>query len=459
MDQHLFPLKREHHFFIAASKFLFHHTENSIVLAQDPIKLKDAKKYGLTPLILYGVAVSGLPIRWVTFTSIEQPRGIKDVLQEAWINGEGLRGRPDILRINRHLALASPDLMQDMARIGVRLEVADAKEKSLPASLRSAQDSSRWLLMRYGKKNGTLTEALETLCLCAQYDHSCDINQLNATSREVKEKADLWFSLPVQESTPVLAKDLDWTPGSWMSSWETSLPPDPPRYFNLDFEYGGAWLMTGEKTPDINDEEDYYLADSYYDNAADIAKNLVACWPNALIDISKCLDITSRELQWFLAGKAPLDQQSRFNLERLLGIQYDERMREYVGVGPYTLIAQKPKAIGESYITISHGGNARPCEIVPSSGVADPSWRYVLINTYGEPPTIVMVPRGDKIMEQLPSLLFNYSGVAPVSLEFYRDVVSTCARASREPTANIREMVAFAKRYEANWLNSTWEPN
>jgi hypothetical protein len=35
-----------------------------------------------------------------------------------------------------------------MAKIEVQVEVADAKEKSLPASLRSAQKSSRWLLGR-----------------------------------------------------------------------------------------------------------------------------------------------------------------------------------------------------------------------------------------------------------------------------------------------------------------------
>ncbi|MDL2313786.1 hypothetical protein LJC36_02270, partial [Desulfovibrio sp. OttesenSCG-928-C14] len=186
MKQHLFPLKREHHFYIATSKFLFHHIEHGIVLVQDPIKLKDAKKYGLAPIILYGITVPGLPIRWVTFTSIEQPRGIKDILQEAWRSAEGLRGRPDVLRVSRHLALSCPNLMQDMAKIGVQVAVADAKEKKLPASLRSAQDSSRWLLMRYGKKAGTLTEAFQTLCLCAQYDHSSDVSHMSVSSHEVK---------------------------------------------------------------------------------------------------------------------------------------------------------------------------------------------------------------------------------------------------------------------------------
>ena len=37
---------------------------------QDPIKIKDAERYGLSPLILYGLTVAGLPIRWMIFTPV-----------------------------------------------------------------------------------------------------------------------------------------------------------------------------------------------------------------------------------------------------------------------------------------------------------------------------------------------------------------------------------------------------
>jgi len=40
----------------------------------------------------------------MTFTPVDPPRAFRDVLLEAWCNAEGLRGRPDIPRINRHLA-------------------------------------------------------------------------------------------------------------------------------------------------------------------------------------------------------------------------------------------------------------------------------------------------------------------------------------------------------------------
>ena len=224
-------------------------------------------------------------------------------------------------------------------------------------------------------------------------------------SREVEDRIQQWLALPAQGPVPTLTGGLDWEPGPWLSSWESSLPPDPPRYFNLNGFDGRTWLLTGEKaTEDIVEDDDFW-ADSDYDNAAEIAKNLVACWPNPPAEIAKCAGITLRELQWFTSGKAPLDRHTRFDLEALLGIEYDESMGCYVGAGPYVLMAHKPLALKEVYEDISGGGDARPCEIVPHQGAADPSWRYVLINTYGEPPSIVMSPRGAKITERLPDLL------------------------------------------------------
>lgn len=459
MNQQKLPSPREHHFYVAIAKFIFHHPEHGIVSVQDPIKIKDAERYGLSPLIIYGVTVAGLPIRWMTFTPVDQPRAFRDVLLDAWRNAEGLRGRPDILRVNRHLSKASPELVEEMAKIGVQVEVADAKEKSLPASLRSAQDSSRWLLRKHDGKDQSLGP-IQALCRYAQYDHDFRIKDghRGVSSREVEDKIQRWLTLPAQVPEPKVSGELDWESGPWLSSWETSLPPDQSRYFNLDGFNGSTWLLTGEKSPEDIVEDDDFWAVCDYDNAAEIAKNLVACWPNPPAEIAKCVGITLRELQWFTSGKAPLDRHARFGLEDLLGIEYDESMGCYVGTGPYVLVAQKPLALKEAYESISKGGDARPCEIVPRQGAADPSWRYVLINTYGEPPSIVMTPRGEKITERLPELLMNYAGITHVSPEFYREVVSTCARACREPASNIREMQDFVNRYEEQWVDCAWQP-
>ncbi len=460
MNQQTQPSPREHHFYVSIAKFLFHHPEHGVVSARDPIKIRDAERYGLSPLMLYGLTVAGLPIRWMTFTAVDQPRAFRDVLLDAWCNAEGLRGRPDILRVNRHLATASPELAGAMAKIGVQVEVADAKEKSLPASLRSAQDSSRWLLRKHDGNDRSLAGSIQALCRYAQVDHDFRLrdDQRGANSREVEDRIQQWLTLPVQVPVPTVPGGLDWEPGPWLSSWETSLPPDQPRYFNLDGFDGNTWLLTGEKAPEDIVENDDFWADTDYDNAAEIAKNLVACWPNSPAEIARCAGITLRELKWFTSGKASLDRHTRFDLETLLGIEYDESVGRYIEAGPYVLVANKPLAIKEVYEGISGGGDACPCEIVPRQGAADPSWRYVLINTYGEPPSIVMAPRGAKIAERLPDLLMNYDGIRAVAPKFYRDVVFTCARACREPAANIREMKDFVKRYEEHWADCAWQP-
>lgn len=460
MNQQTQPSAREHHFYVSIAKFLFHHPEHGIVSVGDPIKIKDAERYALSPLILYGLTVAGLPIRWMTFTPVDQPQAFRDVLLDAWRNAEGLRGHPDILRINRHLATASPGLGGEMAKIGVRVEVADAREKSLPASLRSAQDSSRWLLRKHDGNDRSLTGSIQALCRYAQVDHDFRVSDghRGVSSREIEDRIQQWLTLSAQVPVPTVTGGLDWEPGPWLSSWETSLPSDQPRYFNHDGFDGCTRLLTGEKAPEDIVEDDNFWADSDYDNAAEIAKNLVACWPNSPAEIAKCAGITLRELQWFTSGKASLDRRARFDLEALLGIEFDESMGRYVEAGPYVLVANKPLALKEVYEGISSGGDARPCEIVPRQGAADPSWRYVLINTYGEPPSIVMAPRGAKITERLSDLLMNYDGIRAVAPEFYRDVVSTCARACREPAANIREMKDFVKRYEAHWADCAWQP-
>jgi hypothetical protein len=460
MNQRTQPSPREHHFYIAIAKFLFHHLDYGIVSVEDPLKIKDAERYGLSPLILYGLTVVGLPIRWMSFTPADQPRAFRDVLQEGWRNAEGLRGRPEILRINRHLAIASPGLVREMAIIGVQVEVADAKEKSLPASLRSAQNSSKLLLRKHHSKDQSLTRSVQALCLDAQYNHDFEVRDGHraANSRQVEDRIQQWLSLPVREPLPTASGRLDWEPGPWLSSWEASLPPEQPRYFNLDGFGGSTWLLTGEKAPEDIVEDDDFWSDSYYDNAAGIAKSLVACWPNSPAEIAKSAGITLRELQWFISGKAPLDRNERFHLEDLLGIEYDKSMNSYIGTGPYVLFAHKPLALKEVYESLSGGGDASPWEIVPCQGAADPSWRYVLIISYDETLSIVMAHRGAKITERLPDLLMNYDGIKTVAPEFYRDVVSTCARACREPAANIREMKDFVKRYKEHWVDSVWQP-
>ncbi|MDN5925579.1 MAG: hypothetical protein L0I29_00715 [Hyphomicrobiales bacterium] len=453
--------QREHHFYVSTAKFLFHHPEHGIVAVRDPIRIEDAERYGLSPLILYGLTVAGLPIRWLTFSAINQRMPLSEVLQTAWGSAEGLRGPPDILRLNRNLAQADHALAADVARIGVQLEVADAKDKSLPASLRSAQDAARWLLKRHGADAPSLIEAIDALCRNAREDHeySSRHGSRGLSNRDLEDRIERWLALPMRQPGSIAIETVGWNAGPWLSSWESSLPPDRPRYFNRNGFDGTTWLLSGREPSEDHIEDDASAGEYGYDTAAEIAKNLVACWPNPLKKIAAAAGITLRQLQWFVSERAILDRSARSSLECLLGIEYDDALGSHTPAGPYVLVARRPQALEEVYQEISSGGDASPCEIVPVQGAADPSWRYVLINPYGCPPSIVMAPRGEPITERLPGLLMNYEGIRPVSRAFYHDVVSTCARACQTPQANRREIKEFAKRYKQQWADCAWLPN
>lgn len=453
---------REHHFYVSIAKFVFHHPQHGIVAVRDPIRLADAKQRGLIPLILYGITVAGLPIRWLTFSPADQPKSLRGVLLTAWRGAEGLRGTPDVLRVNRYVAQADPLLADDLARIGVHLEVADAKDKTVPASLRSAHDASRWLSRWHDPVDLSLAASVEALCMDAQEGHnrSARHGPRGLGNRKLEIAIAQWLDLPMREPSPVSLEELDWKAGPWLSSWETSLPPDQSRYFHNEGISRRTWLLRGEApSADTDDNEDEFAAYEEHDNTPEIARNLVACWPNPAKDIAATVGITLRQLQWFTSERATLDRSTHYRLRHVLGIEYDERMGGYTPAGPYVLVLRKAQAIEAIYQEISGGGDACPCELVPAQGQADPSWRYVLINAHSTPPTIVMTPRGEAITERLPDLMMNYEGVRPVSQAFYRDVVTTCARACQTPQANVREMMEFAGRYEQHWANCAWLPD
>jgi len=450
---------REHFFYVAVARFVFLHEKHGIVSVRDPIRLVDAEQHGLSPLLIYGLSVSGLPLRWMTFSTVAEPRPILSVLQEAWAQAEGLRGLPDTLRVNRHLATACPDLASSLAKIGVKLRITDSADKTHPAALRSAQDAARWLLDRSrGKSAGN--DPVLALNENAAHDHRYDSQGGALTTAPAKTRPQIeeWLALPVQEAGLLPVEKMDWTPGPWLYPQETSIPPKQPRYFHPDGFDRRVWLLTGQGHDLDQTEVDDDPIDNGLEEVAALARNLVECWPNPPAEIASEVGITLRQLQWFISGRADLSSSQRYRLEELLGIGMDERSGYLTALGPYVLIARKPQALEAVYTEISHGGDANPWELLPSTGAADPSWRYILINTYGAPPSFVMVPRGDRIADRLEDLTLNFAGPLSVARPFYQEVVTTCARACRSPKANIASMTEFVLRYQRHWTDCAWQP-
>ncbi len=452
-------MQRRHHFYVATAKFLFYHPQYGIVSVRDPIGTSNASQYGLNPLLLYGLTVPGMPIRWTTFSSGDSPQPLRRILFSAWSQGEGLRGQPDVLMVSRHLAQSDPTLEVDLARIGIALEIAGPREKSLPASLRSAQDKSRWLSNRSISQSMPADQAIAAFSADALVDHiwRARDRRRDLGDRELEDRMEAWLALPSRDPDPSFVVDHGWKAGPWLTSWETSIPPDRERYFSYSGIERRTWLLTGQEPREETDEDEDYT-DGGCDNAPEIASNLVACWPNPVKEIAQSIGTTLKALQWFLDDKSDLDRTRRYSLLDMLGIEFDARLGCYAASGPCVLMANKAKALEDIYTDLTGGGDAWPCELVPSKGQADPSWRYVLINPHSRPPSILMVLRGDRIAGRLGDLLLNFDGIRRIDLALYRDVVSTCARASQSPRANGPAMRDFSDRHEDQWANCMWLP-
>lgn len=455
---HDLPPVREHHFYVSIAKFVFHHPEHGIVSVADPIRLADAKQHDLTPVLLYGLTVAGLPIRWLTFSPLDRPKGFRNVLCEAWLNGDGLRGKPDILKVNRNLAKSCPELSNSLSKIGIQLEIAGPSEKTLSASLRVAQNSAKGLWPTNRSQDHSISSGVDALCLDARSDHvqsSSSGFENHSQSSAEKAKSANWFSLPILALDHLPAEELSWKQGPWLISWEASVAKDTARHFKFSAIEQRTWLHSG--APSHHDiDDDGYEVDFSYDNLGEIAKPVINNWPYTPSEIAKIIGCAAKDLNWFVNGKTQLPLAVRHNLERLIGAEFDASFGRFELRGPCVLVAKKAKSLEECYNELTGGGDAEVWEIVPDKDMADPSWRYIILCRYQCQPSIIMAPRGEKITDGLPQLLVNYSGLKPVSAEFYRDVVSTCARACRAPEANVSEMSKFSKRYYSDWITDGW---
>lgn len=441
---------RVHHLYVTIAKYLFVHPKHGIVKILDPITLYDAQRYNLRPILLYGLTVAGLPVRWMRFSPMDAPISIKGFLADAWMHAKGLRGVPDILLVNRHLNAACPLLAEALEPLCVELQVTAPNDKSHPGSLRSAQDSAKYISMTSAAAQQEETP-LDKLGRYVKEEHLLDVLVAkHCHSGKDGLKIKQWLEQPFQPMAVALnGNKLDWQTGDWLSSWQKSLPESGPRYFKKDTSEDFIWLMSGTNADisDLSEDEEYSLNDS----STDLIKMLLANWPCKMVDIAKQCGITLKMLNWYLAGTATLPPASLFELKRILGIGIDLKYLRQTVNGPYVLMANKSKALEDFYDEYTDGGDANPFEIIPDNTHADPSYRYLLITPNFNLPCLLMVPRGSSIAERIPEILYNYGGIRCVDAKLYRDAVNTCAAVTSNPTNNIAIMSEFASRNQSYW--------
>lgn len=446
---------RTHYFSLAVCKHIFLHPTHGPVFVRNAMRCHEAGRYGLSPLLLYALFIPGTAIRRMTFALREEPHALYTTLHHLWAQeAEGFRGRPDALMLSRQVAAASPTLANRLALDGVELIIADKGDKVLGTALRTAQQDAMWFGLR---PNSRQINTLGRLDEEAAARHHSD---LKIPAGEDLQHQERWAALPCRPAAAQAGADeMDWSPGQWLASWEENLPlVSQSRYFHYADDDQTMWPLIGSGGHSFEDDsgkDDESAADLGWKGADDptivtMAKDMVTCWPNSVAEVARSIGTTTRDLNWFLGSKAAIDERALSELLSVLGIESLKRGYPEAS-GPCVLIAKKVGAAARLYNELSHGGNLTfSYEAVPESGQPDPSWRYLLFQSCGEPPSIMMFERGSTAVDHLNEKTFiNFEGMRQVPAMLYRDVVATCARACHNPLANRREVLGFAKRQAA----------
>ncbi len=441
---------REHHLYCAIAKFCFMHESRGITFVCDPISLASAKRYGLKPLIMYGVAVAGTSLKRITVSALDSPLSFSSVLEEAWRSAPPLGGKPDQVRVSRSLNESCPQLKKVLADIGVDLLVADSKDKITPTSLRSGQDAVLHLGWSdyLSPKLSTITEFNAAgLKLLEQ-----DVSMLPSWSHGSKERTAFlqeWLALPAVPYVETLVDSGEWQHGPWLSNWEKTLPPnDSARAFQL-IGNKRNWLLYDDSARAIEDgaeDNDHFFPRG--DDLPRVAKVIADCWPTPLVELSKTIGSTQKELQWFFSEKGRLTSTQRHALLNSLGIKLG-RYETYEADLPRVLVATSPRKVIAAYDQISHGGDLRfSFEAVPVRKAADPSWRYLVMASYSGYPSIIMFPRGSSSADNMDAAhLINFNGVETVPDDLYQAIVQTCAKASKSSAENVPTATEFCRRW------------
>lgn len=445
---------REHHLYCAIAKFCFMRKSRGITFVRDPISIASAKRYGLTPLILYGVAAAGTSLKRVTVSTLDAPLSFSSVLEEAWRSAPPLGGKPDQVRVSRSLNESCPHLKVVLAAIGVDLLVADAKDKLTPTSLRSGQDAVLHLGWSdyLSPKLSTITQFNAAGLKLLEHE----VSMFTSWSHGSKERTAFlqeWLALPAVPYVESLVDSGEWQHGPWLSNWEKTLPPnDSPRAFQI-IGNKRSWLLFDNSSgaADVGADEDDD-GDNFFSQGDDlprVAKVIADCWPSPLVELGKTIGSTQKELQWFFSEKGQLNSTQRYALLNSLGIELNERYETYEADLPRVLVATSPRKVIAAYNQISHGGDLRfSFEAIPTRKAADPSWRYLVMASCGGHPTLIMFPRGSASADNMDSAhLINFNGVETVSDELYQGIVQTCAQACKSTADNVPAAIDFSRRW------------
>lgn len=428
---------RQHHLSIATAKHAFLHPARGVIFCSDPMPAGEASAHGLQPLVLYAVAVVGLPIIAIRFALQSRPTPVLTVLNDVWRNAPALRGRSTSLYVNRSLDDADAGFVRELIAHRVRVSIIPPRDKAASSVIRTAQLLARNLGYHQGHK-GSLRTLADLNRLAAARDRQVDELTTADVAPELRAPLARWLELPPDLAEDIPPIGMDWKPGRWLAAWETRVPARLPRQWHQAASSAAAWLLPAD---DERDDVDLPVRINPFADCEGL-RSIVSCWPGGLRAVATAIGVTHQELSWAWSGTQGLPRRAVGRLYELVGLTESERISGCV------LVAQTLKHAREAFGELTRGGDLQyAVTVIPDAGTADPSWEYLLFAGYGDPPSVLLFPRSGQAITRLNSQHFiNYAGQTSISARSYRDLTSVCGHACTNPPSARAEVIQFGRR-------------
>lgn len=384
-------MKITHQLSIQLSKTLFITESGLVVHLLENTLISEAIEAKLKPLLIYSINIEGMSCRFVQFSSIDKPLSLVSFLNLAWseINKEGM---PQVLKVSKILMDQFPWLTDFTNQLNIELVIADGKDRSFTANQAAAQGIAKDF--HYSNSPRDNDHNISSLPVVAEMNKPRYFqdgwlygNFGLVSSMEAKAISD-YKQLDKSYISSNIRFNPDWnsfpSENDWLLHGQKGIAPRSLLTIKNDIARSVGEISYEE----FSDSEEYDGNNILEGN--DLVKKLLNCWPQSKSSVAKGIDVTLKDLEWYLAGKKGLDEPSFYSLCDYIDMgahhefQYEDGSPLYVLSGNYLLQAgNKLTHIDNIFYELTNGGDCTyKVELLPDNGRPDPSFRFLLFGRH-----------------------------------------------------------------------------
>lgn len=395
------------------------------VRTSDPIDANQAARFGLKPLVAVSLSVEGISLHGIQFLAADKAVNVAAALTTLWRSCSSLFGVPDVIKVSQRLAGLAEALQGMFATPPPEIRIVSGKDRRHTANIKAAQSPHVFDTER--KPSRSLVWLNETLL-----DPYIHLDQ--------KGKRILYNTLAKRPKVP-------------FKQGNHSLLIDPASIYPgapVDIIYPSAIRIEDDFTG-----LPFYKLDSpkivgfqselvYDDWIRGMLKSLPMT-PGTLATIIGC---NSRELELYLARKAPINTNAFWRLSDLLGLSFEEAFPDEhpypEWFGPLLLTPKSRSDFINAYHAVTRGGDLdRAFEMIQSG--RDSQYRYVVVEAHfelyifrlrREHPACRAIDEGD---------LINFDGSRVVKQEIFQNVEALSDRVIAQPQQYRELLLEFVR--------------